>query len=180
MALCFLKSHPDTPTTAIQSIEAGIDVDIGMTSVLRCEFRVTGDGNRLVLPGPQLTSRKDELWRSTCCEIFIRVAGAASYFEFNFSPSTAWAAYSFNAYRADRQNLAVSAPQIATTKSVHEFKLAALVDLKGILPLKGAMQLAVSCVIEEEGGSLSYWALQHPAGKPDFHHPGNFTLQLAS
>jgi len=38
--------------------------------------------------------------------------------------------------------------------------------------------LAVSAVVEDRDGVLSYWALRHPPGEPDFHHPGAFTLQL--
>ena len=35
-----------------------------------------------------------------------------------------------------------------------------------------------AAVIEEDGGPLSYWALQHPPGNPDFHHPDGFALEL--
>jgi hypothetical protein len=38
--------------------------------------------------------------------------------------------------------------------------------------------LAISAVIEETNGTKSYWALAHPPGAPDFHHPDCFTLQL--
>jgi hypothetical protein len=41
-----------------------------------------------------------------------------------------------------------------------------------------ALRVALSAVIEEEGGMLSYWALKHPPGKPDFHHPDAFALEL--
>jgi len=37
----------------------------------------------------------------------------------------------------------------------------------------------LSAVIEATDGSLSYWALEHPADKPDFHHPDSFALELA-
>src|SRR3546814_3736372 len=40
----------------------------------------------------------------------------------------------------------------------------------GIFPDNGA-KLALSAVIEELDGTKSYWALAHPPGKPDFHHP---------
>jgi hypothetical protein len=33
-------------------------------------------------------------------------------------------------------------------------------------------------VIEEKSGLLSYWALKHPPGKPDFHHPDAFALEV--
>lgn len=41
-----------------------------------------------------------------------------------------------------------------------------------------ALQIGLSAVIEEMDGTKSYWALAHPAGKPDFHHPDCFTLEL--
>jgi hypothetical protein len=40
------------------------------------------------------------------------------------------------------------------------------------------LQLALSAVVEDEQGLLSYWALKHPPGRPDFHHPDAFALEL--
>ena len=42
------------------------------------------------------------------------------------------------------------------------------------------LHIGLSAVIEEEGGRKSYWALAHPPGPPDFHHPDCFTLELAA
>jgi hypothetical protein len=39
-------------------------------------------------------------------------------------------------------------------------------------------QLDLAAVIEERGGRISYWALAHPPGKPDFHHSDCFTLEF--
>jgi hypothetical protein len=33
-------------------------------------------------------------------------------------------------------------------------------------------------VVEEIDDRLSYWALAHPAERPDFHHPDGFVLQI--
>jgi hypothetical protein len=33
-------------------------------------------------------------------------------------------------------------------------------------------------VIEERDARLSYWALAHPPGRPDFHHPACFAATL--
>jgi hypothetical protein len=41
------------------------------------------------------------------------------------------------------------------------------------------LSLALSAVVEERNGALSYWALRHSPGKPDFHHPEAFALELA-
>lgn len=46
------------------------------------------------------------------------------------------------------------------------------------LPPGGDWLAGLSAVIEEADGTLSYWALAHPAGKPDFHHPDCFVLEL--
>lgn len=42
----------------------------------------------------------------------------------------------------------------------------------------GDWMAAISAVIEEADGTKSYWALAHPPGKPDFHHPDGFVLAL--
>ena len=41
------------------------------------------------------------------------------------------------------------------------------------------LRLAVCAVMENEQGRVSYWALAHPPGKPDFHHRDGFALRLA-
>ena len=33
-----------------------------------------------------------------------------------------------------------------------------------------AHRLGLSVVIEQADGSIAYWALAHPPGRPDFHH----------
>jgi hypothetical protein len=35
----------------------------------------------------------------------------------------------------------------------------------------------LAAVVETTRG-ISYWALHHPADKPDFHHPDSFALRL--
>jgi hypothetical protein len=46
--------------------------------------------------------------------------------------------------------------------------------------LRGArrLRIALAAVIEDENGRLSYWGLRHPPGKPDFHHPDGFALEV--
>jgi len=42
----------------------------------------------------------------------------------------------------------------------------------------GAWSIGISTIIEESDGRKSYWALAHPQGKADFHHPDSFVLEL--
>ena len=37
-------------------------------------------------------------------------------------------------------------------------------------------RVGMSAILEEEDGTISYWALAHPPGRPDFHHPDCLSL----
>jgi hypothetical protein len=95
--------------------------------------------------------------------------------ELNFSPSSEWAAYRFTGYRdgmVPAHDLA--APRIDVSADGQALELQVLVDL----PADAVGPLALSAVIEETGGPLSYWALGHGPGKPDFHHWRSFAVEL--
>jgi hypothetical protein len=49
----------------------------------------------------------------------------------------------------------------------------------GGLP-SGTCAMGLAAVLEEQGGVVSYWALAHPAGKPDFHAAACFAAELAA
>lgn len=134
--------------------------------------------NNLALPDPAERERADNLWQTTCFELFVRLPGHASYAEFNFSPSGQWAAYAFAGYRDLLDNIVLmGAPEIYLDAG--EEWLNAEVTL--MLPepwATASLDVALSAVIEETDGTKSYWALAHPPGKPDFHHPDCFALHL--
>ena len=131
----------------------------------------------MLLPEWVAPARTDGLWNATCFELFLRPGEGAGYFEFNFSPSTQWAAYSFDAYRQGRRELPLSvAPHIEFEDDEARYVLEADVDLSA-LP-NTDLRMGISAVIEEQDGRKSYWALAHPPGKPDFHHPDCFVLEL--
>ena len=127
---------------------------------------------RLRLPSPVT----GELWQHTCFEIFLGQAGVPAYFEFNFAPDGRWAAYSFASYR-DGARATVPAPRIQASLSDDRLDLDATLDLAS-LELGGRLRIGVSSVLEASDGSLSYWALRHAPGKPDFHHTDCFALEL--
>jgi hypothetical protein len=167
-----LTPHPDTPCTAI----SGIEVDLAWSGALRLRFRATGDGRRLVLAPPAAPERKDELWRTTCFEAFAKPEGGEEgYIEFNFAPSGAWAAYRFSRYREEMASFEIAPPKIELTAGEAALELSAALEIA----LSGPLRLALCAVIEEQGGRKSYWALAHPPGRPDFHHPAGFACQIA-
>src|SRR5262249_36502234 len=65
-----------------------------------CSYCVTGRPGDLGIPPITSATRADELWRTTCFEAFVRTSASSGYYEFNFAPSTQWAAYEFSRYRS--------------------------------------------------------------------------------
>ncbi|WP_293682607.1 DOMON-like domain-containing protein [uncultured Phenylobacterium sp.] len=165
-----LQRHPDFPCAAL----SGIEVDVGRSArgQLALRYRLSGVTDALMLTsGPAV--RTDELWRHTCLEAFIQAAPDASYRELNLAPGGAWAAYRFDGYRAGMANAEVDPPQVWAS-AANDITVAWMLDL----PADRPWRIGACAVIEEVGGRLSYWALAHPPGKPDFHHPDGFGLQL--
>ncbi|HXI86767.1 MAG TPA: DOMON-like domain-containing protein [Parvularculaceae bacterium] len=150
---------------------------------LALRYVVHGAIGNLALPAEAASARRDELWRHTCFEAFVSAPQSAAYAEFNFSPSTEWAAYLFDGYRAGmRAALEMSAPAISMERNDQRFTLRAVVDLTPFAAIAGdaLWRIGLSAVIEEASGRKSYWALAHGPGAPDFHHSDCFALELAA
>jgi hypothetical protein len=70
-------------------------------------------------------------------------------------------------------------PHIAVRTTDSRLELDALVRLDGLSANHphASLRIGLSAVIEASDG-LSYWALRHPADKPDFHDAAGFSLLL--
>lgn len=173
-----LQRHPDSAVSAVR----GIDVEIARSrEAIKVLYKLGGDLDRVLLPAAAAPRRADRLWQHTCFELFVAQKDAQGYVEFNFSPSGEWACYGFSSYR-NRTAAAGSAPQIAVQRADGQLELSARVRIA----TAGKLEIGISAVIEEKDGAgspsssrfLSYWALRHPPGKPDFHHRDAFALEL--
>jgi hypothetical protein len=174
-----LKIHPDTTSAAVTGIEVGVTRP--RSDCLALVYAVMGKIDDLRVASRTEPARADELWKHTCFETFIRAAGGVDYYEFNFSPSTQWAAYRFGGYR-DAMHVANEFQSLPITINAQadRFTLSAEVDLDRIkLPRQKKLQIALSAVIEQTDGQKSYWALAHPPGKPDFHHSDCFAYEIS-
>jgi len=169
-----LIPHPSTPPNSVEAVSANFMEFTTNTMVV--EFSVKSP-SQLILPPEKGPVRSDGLWRTTCFEVLLQQDGDPTYFELNFSPSLAWAAYAFDAYRDGMRELPVTLPpdiEIASPDG-HYFLFA---EFETWPHLVNARRLGFSAVIEERDGTKSYWALAHPPGPPDFHHPDCFALAL--
>lgn len=174
-----LTCHADCYSGAIESIQ--VYVGWAQSNALALTYALTGDLMRLPLPPLEVSRRADRLWEHTCFEAFVSVKGSSEYYEFNFAPSGEWAVYGFQRYREgvpipdDRL-----APKITMHNVTRGLDLEAIVQLNHLpaIPPRAQLRLALAAVIEEKESGLSYWALRHPPGRPDFHHPDAFVLEL--
>jgi hypothetical protein len=166
-----LVAHPAFRSAKVERVS----VRWGRVADGRIMLRWRVDGAQaLVLPKPAPPTRADDLWKSTCCELFVSL-GQGRYREYNFSPSGQWAAWDFSGYRSRSGNhepLAV--PEIAVDTGASVFTLT--VFLSGE-ELAGASHAALTAVLAEDR-RLSYWALRHPGLQPDFHDPTCFVLPV--
>jgi hypothetical protein len=173
-----LTAHPDTRDEAVRCIAAA--AELAGPDSLRFRYQLEVDPERVrVQPPAANAGRADRLWAHTCFEAFVAPAQSPGYLELNFSPSGEWAAYRFAAYREGMAPALVSAPLLTLRRAAGRLELSAEVGLSGTGISAGRrLRIALSTVVEDREGRLSYWALRHPAGRPDFHHPEGFALAL--
>jgi hypothetical protein len=179
MQLVRLATHAETRQDAVRQVDARVHRDHDGTLALT--FGLEGDLARLRIPRAGERRRGHDLWRHTCFEAFIARDGDPAYHEFNFSPSCEWAVHAFRAYR-DGGPLGDDrlAPSMVVRRDGDRLELDALVALDRLSASHrhAALRLALSAVVEADDGTLSYWALRHPPGRPDFHHADGFVLRL--
>jgi hypothetical protein len=174
-----LIAHASTPAAGVHGLSARISA--ATPGRLTLGYALRADLSRLCLPSPTAGRRVDELWKHTCFEAFIAIAGTSAYHEFNLSPSGDWAAYRFSAYRQGR-----SPAQLAAAPDIESFREDSRLQFHCSLPWpsdavrrgQAPLRVALAAVIEADDGRLSYWAVRHAPGKPDFHHPEAFALEL--
>ena len=172
-----LKPHPSFPSRSVADLY--VDIRRPSSGLLDLWYVVQGDLDRIVIPPPGEAKRADDLWQTTCFELFLRPAEGSGYFEFNFSPSGEWAAYSFAGHREGMKEAALSSSPLISTATTPWGALEAHVTLPLDLPARaGPCFLNLAAIVEEKEHGRSFWALSHPPGDPDFHDPACLTLEL--
>ena len=173
-----LECHHPTPSESVRAIQ--VLVRRSDSAELQLTFRLDGDISRINIPAPVAPRIGTELWRHTCFEAFINVEGRTAYHEFNFAPSGEWCVYALSGYRkgapvADE----TMRPQIVLRSNGSRLELDALVRLDTLSSVHphAVLRVGLSAVIDASDG-FSYWALRHPANKPDFHDADGFALLL--
>jgi hypothetical protein len=178
-----LLPHPVSEKGGSQDVVQELSVAVARPGpdALKLTYRLAGDLRALNFPEPRAAVRADGLWRHSCFEAFLGRVGASDYWEYNFSSSGAWAAYHFTAYREGMAPLMKGAPPaISTSLGSETLELTVTMDLSWLarsVAMVG-LRLGLAAIVEDKVRVLSYWALKHPAEKPDFHHSDSFVVEL--
>ena len=132
-------------------------------------------------------SRTDKLWEETCFELFLGVgreqAKDLRYREFNLSPSGAWNSFTLQGYRyAAQAESDIESLPLEVKKTDDALTLKADIDISSIAAASDPIRLGISAVILVKNAAQetqeTFWAIEHPAAEPDFHHPNSFALFL--
>ncbi|WP_141732111.1 DOMON-like domain-containing protein [Oligoflexus tunisiensis] len=169
--------QPFAPTPAAAAFKILCDLDF-RADVLELRYRVQGPIDDLALPmivvNPQF---RDELWTTTCLEIFLQEAGQPAYEEWNFSPSGNWAYYHFQSYRqpsGEAQRLQPLEP-LLWIRNDHQLLLQVKIPLpQAFTTDRHELRYGLTAVLHFKSGEKQYWALHHAGDKPDFHRPESF------
>ena len=119
--------------------------------------------------------RHDNLWKHTCFEAFFGKPDSEQYWELNVAPSGHWNLYQFDAYRSGgKEEPDTDIPTTSWKQSDRKCCCSITLNLSPWWEDLQLPELAISAVLETQTGRLSYWALQHPGDKPDFHDRRSF------
>lgn len=140
-----------------------------LQGTIQLSFSIAG----AIIPGLYIPARvetpaaTDDLWKTTCFEVFLQEEGQQSYEEWNFSPSTNWAHYHFHSYR-ERDLEAECQRPLSLVSHVQGDRLTVLTEIRDSFVGK-KLHYSLTAVVDTKPNQLSYWALAHPGPKPEFH-----------
>ncbi len=150
-------------------------------NVLAVNFMLTGRTDVILFPeAAKYPQRRDDLWKTTCFEIFLAMPENPEYWEFNMSPSGDWNAYHMDAYRQVglREETCIQKLQFSLEKRIENITVEATVDLTSFIEERLPIQAEITSVIEDKNEHETYWALMHPGPHADFHRRESFIIQL--
>jgi hypothetical protein len=176
-----LACHPSSGPGPVAGI--GVSGSLSKDGELAVRYELAGDMRQILIPSvsPKPMPR-DELWRRTCCELFLtdatHDAGGGErvrpYREFNFSPSGDWAAYEFDGYRRGGRPLDTPARVVMRYVDGESLVLSVRTRVPPVNLRRAAdVSFNAAVIVETSDGGLQYWAVKHGEAEPDFHdHQG--------
>lgn len=154
--------------------------------VFTLEFQLTcgaaqGEDSILWPAAGDQPRRRDGLWEHTCLEWFLALPLQDPYWEFNLCPNGDWNVYALDGYRRGlRPDPLYSALPVVRSGSgrCSRFRARASLPVALASAQPPGLELAVTAVLEQRSGAISYWALHHGGTEADFHRRDGFRLRI--
>ena len=120
--------------------------------------------NEILTPQKKVLVRENELWKSTCMELFLKNVKESNYQELNVSLDGKWNAYEFSGYRTEMEKSRSVIVSEVTSLDTNIFWV------RFEFRDKLAYQLLINpaSVIKNIDGGVTYFAPAHQE-RPDFH-----------
>ena len=155
----------------IEKISIGSSLELTEQKAI-LSFVVKGALEEYLFPSKSILKRANELWKSTCFELFLANENEEAYYELNFSSSLAWNFYTLDAYRGEVKELGLlDMPKISVFEEKNEFKI--LIELP-IENLENFELYNVACILLNREDERTFWTIKHLKPKPDFHDRASF------
>ena len=169
------------PFTPIPSLDLQIHGNISRDdNNLTINYVFQGDLEKIDIPTPaDIPTRKHELWKATCWEFFLGIKDNPRYWEFNLSPTGNWNVYRFDDYRQRRQEeTAITSLPFTLHHPSDSLELTLELDLDRFIAPEQNLDVAITTVVKDIYGAITYWALKHSGEEADFHLRDSFTIEL--
>jgi len=146
----------------------------------RVNFRLSGEFEKIQPPLSKSATwplkRKNELWKSTCFEFFLRPidnSKSTFYFEFNLSPFGEWSVYEFTNLREGMKDSSIFKCEQFSTQHISpkrwELQADFTPNLNNFLPLQLGFASIIEWKLQKQDQKFSYFSLSHTESKPNFH-----------
>lgn len=181
--VCRLQPFPDAQTSALFATAEFIWRDQGQLELNFSVRSMASQDLSALIAVPETAAikagstgrRLDNLWKHTCFEAFLGHPGDPSYWELNVAPGGDWNLYRFKSYRCGgTEEQFAQTPEVIYASSSGGLQCTIQLELAPWWPEAHHPDLALTMVLEEHDGGLSYWALCHPGNEPDFHDRRGF------
>ena len=149
-------------------------------NILALNYELLVPADELIWPAAAASpQRRDELWQSTCLELFIAQPNEPRYWEINLSPSGNWNVYRLSGYRqALQEEPSIQRISLSSHSAADRHQLEATIQLPPALSQLAPLEANLCAVLQHNNGSNSYWALCHPGSEADFHARAGFVLEV--
>lgn len=128
-----------------------------------------------------LNQRRNEIWKATCFEAFLKSPKSSEYLELNFNPDGDWNCYHFQDCRLPQPPQEV--PHVVSVfysfekdSSTFRYDIRLDSNFTKTFSQLSTLDVGLTSILLMKDKSKNYFALRHTAEKPDFHKPDSFII----